>query len=194
MTNAGRTEVGHERRGHQPLPDRGLVQARLDQHRVNHRETRRREGDARDLRLPVVPAEPVVREQADDDERCPERDEPERQGRLPLALELRHVDLGTGQERENDAGERADEVEPVRDRDVESVADHHAREQLDQRDRESELDRDRRGEKDCCGEYGCDRDAAQALPPAKRTSGGRGHQRHQSRFGASLITLAALEL
>ncbi len=93
-----------------------------------------------------VPAERVEGEEAGDDERARERHSSEDQARLPFALELRDVDLRPREEGEHDAGERADEREPVRDREVERVPDDDAERELDQRDGQADLDRDRAGD------------------------------------------------
>jgi hypothetical protein len=108
----------------------------------------------------MVPAQRVVREQPDDDERRDERHEPDRHGRPPLAPELRHVDLRPGLEREHDPRERTEEREPGRDGEVEHVADDHAREELDQRDRQADLDADHRRDEDRRRQKCCYRDVA----------------------------------
>jgi len=144
----GGAEVGDERRGHDPLADDRLVEARFDEDGVDHGQARRREGGAGDLRLAVVPAERVVREQAAHRERCEEGDDADRERRAPFAPELRDVDLGSRQERQHDAGERADEAEPARHRETERVTDDETCDQLDQGDREAGLHRDHRREQD----------------------------------------------
>src|SRR5262249_41810470 len=57
-----RPEVGDECGRHDSLADERLVEPGLDEHRVDHRQARRRERDARDLGLTVIPAEPVIGE------------------------------------------------------------------------------------------------------------------------------------
>jgi hypothetical protein len=108
--------------------------------------------DAGDLRLPLVPAEPVVGEQPDDDERCSEGDDPDGERSAPLPPQLWNVDFGACEEGEQHAGERADERKPARHVEVQRVADDETREELDQRDREPQLDRHNRREQDRCGE------------------------------------------
>jgi hypothetical protein len=127
-----------------PLADDRLVEAGLDQHGVDDGEARRRERDPGDLGGISGPAQHPIGERHHDQEGRREGDASEQKRRLPLALELRHVDLGAGEEREHDPGEGADEGEPIRNPGVEGVADDDAERELDQRDRDPELDRDRR--------------------------------------------------
>jgi len=94
-----------------------------------------------------------VGEQPDHDERRTEGDEPDRAGGLPLAAQLRDVDLRSGEEREQDSGERAEEAQPARNVDVQRIADDHAGEELDQRDRDPDLDRHHRRDQDRRGEH-----------------------------------------
>jgi hypothetical protein len=86
---------------------------------------------------------------------------------MPLPPELGNIHLGAGQKREDDARERADEVQPGGDAEREDVADEHAGEELDERDREAGLDGDRRREEDRRPENCCYGDVAHALPPVQ---------------------------
>src|SRR5581483_5209956 len=141
-------EIGDGGRRHDPLADDRLVEPSLDKDGVNDSEARGREGDPGDLGLSVIPAKAVIGEETDHDKRRRERDKPDRERHPPLPAELRHVDLCTGEEREDDTGEGAEKREPSWDGQREGVADDEAARQLDQADREADLDRDHRGDED----------------------------------------------
>jgi hypothetical protein len=73
---------------------------------------------------------------------------------------MRHVDLGSRLEDQQDPRERAEEGEPGRYVEVQRVADGKTAEELDQRDRQADLDAERRSEEDRSCEYRCYRDVA----------------------------------
>jgi hypothetical protein len=106
------------------------------------------------------PAQRPVRERHRGQEGRHEGDGAEQERCFPLAPELGDVDLRAGQEREHDAGEGADEGEPVRDPGVEGVPDNDAEGELDQGDGDADFHRDRRGGQDRRRENDCNREFA----------------------------------
>ena len=178
IESAGRgAEVGHEGRRHDPLADHRLVEPGLDQHRVDDREARRRERDARRSRPGVAgPAERRVGERHTTKNGAT-KETPDRRA------DARHSRLNCGTSTSAPArnvstmpGERAEEREPVGNVEVERVADDDAQRELDQRDRDPELDRDRRGDQDRRPPESPQLRVRSPLPPATAHDCGRGHQ------------------
>jgi len=120
----------------------------LHKYRVHDGQRRGRHRDPRDLGLTQVPACHEVREQPGADEREHEREPADEHGLLELPPQERRVDLRAGQEREHDAGERCEEVDPRRRGHTEGVPGDDPERDLDDRDRETDLDAHHRGDED----------------------------------------------
>ena len=169
-------EVGDERGGHEELADRRMGQAGLDQHRVDDGQRGRRERHARDLGRRPRPAERPGGEGPGAEEGREEGHAADEQALLePLPQHL-VVDLGAGQEGQEDAGEGREEVHPGRAREPEDVPGDDAHGDLDQGHRDARFDRDHARQQDEDRGDHCDPEALHVslLRPSARRCGGSG--------------------
>jgi len=150
-------------------------------HRVDDGQRGRRErcpGDERGLCRPVQQA---VGGEPGKHEGPGERDQPDRHRRDPALAEVVGVDLGAGQERQHDRGERRDEHQPRRiGVQSEEVAEHDAEPELEQRHRDADLDREHAGQHDHGGEHARKLNGIHA---AASDPAGRGDENNQELHG-----------
>src|SRR5439155_4409522 len=119
-------EVGHEAGGEDHLPEAGPAEPGLHHHGVDDSDRGGGERDAADERALVRPARYPVAEAPGAQERRQEGDETDRQRRLQVNTQGVGVDLGAGEEGEEDRPEAGEEVDPFAGLQAEEVAADHA--------------------------------------------------------------------
>ncbi len=155
-----RSQVGDEAGGQDHLAELRLVEPRLDHHRVDDGDGGRGERDAANQRRGPVPAsKQVPGNQRSADEGAGETRQPDGNGLLEALAQHRGLDLGPGQERQQDAAEAGQEQEPRADfegpvevedpvliQEQGQVASGDTDQNLNQRDALPEADGDDRGQ------------------------------------------------
>jgi len=150
------------------LPIGARVSPVFDQHGVDDRERRRRQGDAGDLCRRRRPAEHPGAEEPGAHKRGREGEAPDQQALLELLLHHARIDLRAREEGQEDAAERREEVHPGRAREAEKVPGDDAQAYLDERDRHAELDRGHaRQEHEQARDHG-DQEVFHRAPPIKK--------------------------
>jgi hypothetical protein len=142
-----RAEIGDEAGRKDDLPELGLVEAGLDHHRIDHRNRGGGQRNAGDLRFGPGPAEQIARRQQASEIRRQKADDPDADARPEIPAHDLDIDLGSGQEREEDRAETRQVVDPRGQRQSDQISGDRADDDLDQRHRDRGPDRDQRGGK-----------------------------------------------
>src|SRR5262245_12961598 len=137
-------EIGDEAGGEDDLAELSLVEAGLDHYRIDHGDRGGGERDAGDLRLRPVPAEQVARGQHAAEIGQQKTHQPYTDTGPEVASHDLHVDLGAGQEGQQDGAEAREIIDPRRQWQADGIAGNRTDNDLDQRDRQRQPDRDQR--------------------------------------------------